>query len=51
MTALDTIRLALSQPAEDQALRERENVSQAVLAHQHNVTAALTDQWQRSETF
>ena len=36
-------------PAEIQALRERENVSQAVLARHLNVTTGLISQWERGE--
>lgn len=36
-------------PREIQALRERENVSQAVLARHLNVTTGLISQWERGE--
>ena len=36
-------------PNEIQALRERENVSQAVLARHLNVTTGLISQWERGE--
>ena len=36
-------------PAEILALRERENVSQAVLARHLNVTTGLISQWERGE--
>ena len=36
-------------PAQIQALRERENVSQAVLARHLNVTTGLISQWERGE--
>jgi putative transcriptional regulator len=36
-------------PKEIQALRERENVSQAVLARHLNVTTGLISQWERGE--
>lgn len=36
-------------PTEIQALRERENVSQAVLARHLNVTTGLVSQWERGE--
>ena len=36
-------------PREIQALRERENVSQAVLARHLNVTTGLISQWKRGE--
>ena len=36
-------------PSEIQALRERENVSQAVLARHLNVTTGLISQWERGE--
>ena len=36
-------------PAEIQALREKENVSQAVLARHLNVTTGLISQWERGE--
>ena len=36
-------------PAEIQALREREHVSQAVLARHLNVTTGLISQWERGE--
>jgi len=36
-------------PKQIQALRERENVSQAVLARHLNVTTGLISQWERGE--
>jgi putative transcriptional regulator len=36
-------------PAEIQSLRQRENVSQAVLARHLNVTTGLISQWERGE--
>jgi putative transcriptional regulator len=36
-------------PKEIQTLRERENVSQAVLARHLNVTTGLISQWERGE--
>ena len=36
-------------PKEIQSLRERENVSQAVLARHLNVTTGLISQWERGE--
>ena len=36
-------------PRQIQALRERENVSQAVLARHLNVTSGLIRQWERGE--
>jgi putative transcriptional regulator len=36
-------------PKQIQALRERENVSQAVLARYLNVTTGLISQWERGE--
>jgi putative transcriptional regulator len=36
-------------PQEIQALRERENVSQAVFARHLNVTTGLISQWERGE--
>ncbi len=36
-------------PKDIQALRERENVSQAVLARHLNVTTGLISQWERGE--
>jgi putative transcriptional regulator len=36
-------------PDEIRALRERERVSQAVLARHLNVTAGLVSQWERGE--
>lgn len=36
-------------PKEIQALRERENVSQAVFARHLNVTTGLISQWERGE--
>ena len=36
-------------PADIQALRERENVSQAVFARHLNVTPGLISQWERGE--
>lgn len=52
MREFDTLRLAevpeLS-PKEIQSLREREKVSQAVLARHLNVTTGLISQWERGE--
>lgn len=52
MRKFDTLCLApvdpLS-PEEIQALREREKVSQAVLARHLNVTTGLISQWERGE--
>ena len=36
-------------PSDIQALRQRENVSQAVLARHLNVTTGLISQWERGE--
>ena len=36
-------------PKDIQALRERENISQAVLARHLNVTTGLISQWERGE--
>ena len=44
LVKVDTLK-----PAEIQALRERENVSQAVLARHLNVTTGLISQWERGE--
>ena len=44
LAKVDTLK-----PAEIQALREREKVSQAVLARHLNVTTGLISQWERGE--
>jgi putative transcriptional regulator len=52
MRKFDALCLAEVQdlsPKEIQALRERENVSQAVLARHLNVTTGLISQWERGE--
>ena len=43
------VKVDALRPAEIQALRERENVSQAVLARHLNVTTGLISQWERGE--
>ncbi len=52
MRKFDTLCLAKVDaltPRQIQALRERENVSQAVLARHLNVTTGLISQWERGE--
>ncbi len=52
MREFDTLCLAKVEdlsPKEIQALREREHVSQAVLARHLNVTTGLISQWERGE--
>ncbi len=52
MRKFDTLCLASVEklsPREIQALREREKVSQAVLARHLNVTTGLISQWERGE--
>ena len=43
------VKVDALKPADIQALRERENVSQAVLARHLNVTTGLISQWERGE--
>ena len=43
------VKVDALKPAEIQALREKENVSQAVLARHLNVTTGLISQWERGE--
>ena len=43
------VKVTTLRPADIQALRERENVSQAVLARHLNVTTGLISQWERGE--
>ena len=43
------VKVSALKPAEIQALRKREKVSQAVLARHLNVTTGLISQWERGE--
>lgn len=47
--ALCLVKFDELEPADIQALRKRENVSQAVLARHLNVTKGLVSQWERGE--